>query len=235
MRVESLLGGWGPGHASDFTPDGAAVASLLGAAEALEAEYAAYVKALPMAWTPLTVRYMTEADPTIMAGIPYAGRVDAYVDMFVCYYLNWARAARLYVHNIALRCRAWLAGPDADHAALPEWAAARVVCRALIADIVASVPYVFGWAHTRHAPGSQPPSLSGLFCMWPVFAAASSDFATEPQRVFLKRTLRYVSEEMGIGQAAILAGVCFFLLLFLLPILLVLTALSVFGHCWWWR
>ncbi|KKY32028.1 putative negative acting factor [Diaporthe ampelina] len=208
VHVERLLGGWGLGHAPlQHAPPREAVEALLREADALEADYAAHVSGLPIAWKGMTVRCMTRADPAIMGGIAYVGRVDAYIDMFICYILNWARAARLYVRNTALRCRAWLLGPEGDYRAGPEYAASRALCEALIADIVASVPYVFGAARAgpAHAGRYQPPSLAGVFCMWPVFAAASSDFASETQRTFMKRTLKYISDEMGIGQAAILA------------------------------
>lgn len=215
VGVERVLGGWGLGHAPlPHPPPRETIEALLREADALEADYEAHVSALPIAWKGMTVRCMTRADPAIMGGIAYVGRVDAYIDMFICYILNWARAARLYVRNTAMRCRAWLLGPEGDYREGPEYEATRVLCEALIADIVASVPYVFGAArassgYNEGAGGGryQPPSLAGVFCMWPVFAAASSDYATETQRTFMKRTLKYISEEMGIGQAAILAGV----------------------------
>lgn len=215
VAVERLLGGWGLGHAPlPHPPPRESIEALLREADALEVDYAAHVSNLPIAWKGMTVRCMTRADPAIMGGIAYVGRVDAYIDMFICYILNWARAARLYVRNTAMRCRAWLLGPEGDYREGPEYEATRELCEALIADIVASVPYVFGAArassgYTEGSGGGryQPPSLAGVFCMWPVFAAASSDYATETQRTFMKRTLKYISEEMGIGQAAILAGV----------------------------
>lgn len=216
VGVERLLGGWGLGHAPlPHPPPRETIEALLREADALEADYAAHVSALPIAWKGMTVRCMTRADPAIMGGIAYVGRVDAYIDMFICYILNWARAARLYVRNTAMRCRAWLLGPEGDYREGPEYEATRVLGEALIADIVASVPYVFGAARASsgYSEGQgaggryQPPSLAGVFCMWPVFASASSDWATETQRTFMKRTLKYISEEMGIGQAAILAGV----------------------------
>lgn len=216
VGVERLLGGWGLGHAPlPHPPPRETIEALLREADALEADYAAHVSALPIAWKGMTVRCMTRADPAIMGGIAYVGRVDAYIDMFICYILNWARAARLYVRNTAMRCRAWLLGPEGDYREGPEYEATRALGEALIADIVASVPYVFGAARASsgYSEGAgaggryQPPSLAGVFCMWPVFASASSDWATETQRTFMKRTLKYISEEMGIGQAAILAGV----------------------------
>lgn len=184
------------------------------AADELEADYDAHIRSLPLTWKAMTLRYMDASDPTIMRGIAYEGRVDAYVDMFICYILNWARAARLYIRYCALRCHAWLLGPERDYRDTPEYVAAAELGATLIGDTVASVPYVFGavrlgqpQAQLQTGPQYQPPSLAGVFCMWPVFAASSSDFATETERVFLKKTLKFISEEIGIGQAAILAGV----------------------------
>ncbi|KAK7749550.1 hypothetical protein SLS53_000126 [Cytospora paraplurivora] len=211
VAVEALLGGWGPGQPTRAEPSREEVESVLRGADVLEADYVEHMRSLPIAWKAMTVRYMTHADGTIMSGIPYVGRVDAYIDMFICYILNWARAARLYIRNAALRCCAWLVGPRGDYRDTAEYAAAHILCTDLIGDIVSSVPYVFGAARlgqnpTGVAPGAnyQPPSLAGVFVMWPVFAAASSDFASEEQRTFLKRTLQYISEDIGIGQAAIL-------------------------------
>lgn len=194
------------------------------AADDLEADYDAHIRSLPLMWKAMTLRYMSASDPTIMHGISYEGRVDAYVDMFICYILNWARAARLYIRYCSLRCHAWLLGPEQDYRESPEYARATELGSVLIEDTVASVPYVFGaarpgqpQAQLQHGQEYQPPSLAGVFCMWPVFAAASSDFATETQRVFLKKTLKFISEEIGIGQAAILAGVSHHCTVFILP------------------
>ncbi|KAL1852437.1 hypothetical protein Daus18300_012196 [Diaporthe australafricana] len=214
VAVERLLGGWGLGHMPlTHPPPRESVEKLLREADALEADYAVHIAALPITWKGMTVRCMTRDDPAIMGGIAYVGRIDAYIDMFICYILNWARAARLYVQNTAMRCRAWLLGPEGDYRDGPEYEASKALSGDIIADIVASVPYVFGAARASsgytEGAGSgryQPPSLAGVFCMWPVFAAASSDYATDTQRTFMKRTLKYISEEMGIGQAAILAG-----------------------------
>lgn len=225
MAVERILGGWSPTHRSTgATPTAPQVEALLHTADALEADYDAHIRSLPLTWKAMTLRYMAASDPTIMRGIAYEGRVDAYVDMFICYILNWARAARLYVRYCALRCHAWLLGPERDYRDTVEYARAAELGATLIEDTVASVPYVFGAVRLGQSSSSfsssssptsqvqmgsqyQPPSLAGVFCMWPVFAASSSDFATETQRVFLKKTLKFIAEEIGIGQAAILAGV----------------------------
>lgn len=212
VALERYLGGWSPSHASGDKPTREKIEALRNDAEALEAEYAAHISSLPLIWKAMTLRYMTASDPPIMGGVRYEGRVDAYADMFICFLVNWSRAARLYIRYCSLRCHAWLLGPENDWRDTPEYASATALCKGFIEDIIASVPYVFGATravhHTIPAIRYQPPSLAGVFCMWPVFAAASSDFTTDSQRIFLRKTLKYISEEMGIGQAAILAGVC---------------------------
>lgn len=210
--MERYLGGWSPSHPSGATPTPDKIQALMHDADVLEAEYDAHISSLSLAWKAMTLRYMTASDPPIMGGVRYEGRVDAYADMFICFLLNWSRAARLYIRYCSLRCQAWLLGPEKDWRDTPEYTFAAALCIDLIGDIIASVPYVFGATRVAQNPipgvRYQPPSLAGVFCMWPVFAAASSDFTTDSQRVFLKRTLKYITEEMGIGQAAILAGVC---------------------------
>lgn len=211
VKVESLLGGWGPTHPSTTTPTRELIEDLLHAADVLEVDYDAHIRSLPLTWKAMIMRYVTPSDRPILSDIPFVGRVDAYADQFIAYILNWARAARLYMRYTSLRCHAWLLGPERDYRTTPEYAAAAALCQSIIEDIVSSVPYVFGAATISASQASgqahQPPSLAGVFCMWPVFASATSDFATDTQRVFMKRTLKYISEEIGIGQAAILAEV----------------------------
>lgn len=217
--VERLLGGWSPALPSNTAPTRAKVEALMHAADTLEADYDAHINSLPLTWKAMTLRYMDASDPTIMGGIAYVGRVDAYVDMFICYILNWARAARLYGRYCSLRCQAWLLGPEHDYRDTPEYTYAAALGARLIEDTVASVPYVFGATRMGQTAeqARQPPSLAGVFCMWPVFAASSSDFASDAQRLFLKKTLKFISEEIGIGQASILAGVGHYLFLMSLP------------------
>jgi hypothetical protein len=62
-------------------------------------------------------------------------------------------------------------------------------------------------ARANFACGTNDPTvkpLTGIFVMWPLFAAAASDFATPSQRIFLRGRLKHVAEIMGINQALIL-------------------------------
>jgi len=99
----------------------------------------------------------------------------------------------------------------------PEYTTASRVCRQLVEDVVASVPYCFGWNREKDEamadksnfacgvsddPAVKP--LTGIFIMWPLFVAASSDFASPSQRMFLRGRLKNISESMGITQAMIM-------------------------------
>ena len=190
-------------------PTSTAVLTILQQAKALDLEYEEWFDNLPLAYHALSPKWINSKVSSPANALAAAGRLDAYADMFVCFLQNWARIARLYIHSITLRCLAWVSGPDADYRNSAEYRRAQSVCSAMVTDVVASVPYVFGWAkaHDTSTETLQPPSVSGIYAMWFVFVGSSSDFATEPQRVYLKRTLKYIAEEIGIGQAKILAGV----------------------------
>ena len=196
-------------------PTPTAVLTLLQQAGALDLEYEEWFDTLPAAYLPLPPKWINSKVSSPANAFSAAGRIDTYVDMFACFLQNWARTARLYIHSITLRCLAWVSGPDADYRNTAEYRRAQSICSAVVTDIVASVPFVFGWAkpHETSTETLQPASVSGIYAMWFVFVAGSSDFATEAQRVYLKRTLNYIAEEIGIGQAKILAGVRFAIML----------------------
>jgi hypothetical protein len=134
----------------------------------------------------------------------------------MAYKYNIVRSCRLFIYTTILRCVAWL-GKSQDYRLTPEYTTASRICRQLVEDIVASVPYFFGWnsendgamkARANFACGSTDDlavkPLTGIFVMWPLFAAAASDFATPSQRIFLRGRLKHVAEIMGINQALIL-------------------------------
>jgi hypothetical protein len=148
--------------------------------------------------------------------IAYPGRVDTYKELSLAYTYNVAHSSQILIWTTILRCVAWLA-PDADYRITPEHKRAAQICSVLIEDIVASVPYFFGWnaetdpvTATRNDGRGFDHSIKGVpasFLMWPLFAACSSDFAGESQRAFLRGRLTFIAENMGICQAKILLNV----------------------------
>jgi hypothetical protein len=191
------------------------VLNLLRRAEALDQEYLGWIKALPAGWEIKTVAWVDGNIEDLSTSLVHPGRVDAYGELWMAYKYNFVRACRLFIWTTILRCAAWLGIPR-DYRLTPEFTAASRMCRPLIEDIVASVPYFFGWnskndaamnARANFACGTNDPTvkpLTGIFVMWPLYTAATSDFASPSQRIFLRGRLKHIAEIMGINQAHIL-------------------------------
>ncbi|KAK0109827.1 hypothetical protein ONS95_002498 [Cadophora gregata] len=192
------------------------VLKLLQRAEALDKQYIDWIQSLPPAWQINTVAFIDGEVPDLPNSVIHPGRVDAYGEMWMAYKYNIVRGCRLFIYTTILRCVAWL-GDNSDYRLTPEYATATQICRGLIEDIVASVPYFFGWNRGKNpsmadrsnfACGEHDPTrvkpLAGIFSMWPIFAAASSDFASPSQRIFLRGRLKHIADMMGINQALIM-------------------------------
>jgi hypothetical protein len=201
------------------------VLKLLRRAEALDQEYLDWIKALPTGWEIRTVAWVDADVQDLSTSLAHPGRVDAYGELWMAYKYNIVRSCRLFVWTTILRCAAWLGDPQ-DYRLTPEYTTASRICRQLVEDIVSSVPYFFGWnresnasmnARANYACGiNDDPTvkpLVGIFVMWPLFAAAASDFATPSQKIFLRGRLKYVAKFMGINQALILFEVIILYLL----------------------
>ena len=192
------------------------VLKLLRRAEALDKQYIEWIQALPPACQINTVAWIDGEVPDLPNSVIHPGRIDTYGEMWMAYKYNIVRGCRLFIYTTILRCVAWL-GDNGDYRLTPEYATATQICRGLIEDIVASVPYFFGWNRgkdpsmsdrSNFACGEHDPTrvkpLAGIFSMWPIFAAASSDFASPSQRIFLRGRLKYIADMMGINQALIM-------------------------------
>lgn len=196
------------------------VLKLLRRAEALDQDYMDWIKDLPPNWEIKTVSWIDGEVSDLENSLVHPGRVDAYGELWMAYKYNIVRGCRLFIWTVILRCVAWLGDPR-DYRLTPEYAMATRVCQQLVEDIVSSVPYFFGWNRTTNSAMADKSNfacgatdytavrpLAGLFVMWPLFAAASSDFASPSQRIFLRARLKYVAEIMGINQALIMWQVC---------------------------
>lgn len=199
-----------------------AVLSLLHRAQDLEKEYRKWYTSLPPEWKPNAIAWVDWNDLGLSMGADLAqslvhpGRVDAYRELSLAYAYNVARSSQILIWTTILRCVAWLA-PGSDYRITPEHKRAVQICSVLIEDIVASVPYFFGWnaetdpatatSNDRRGIDDSIKGVSGVFLMWPLFAACSSDFASESQRAFLRGRLTFIAENMGICQARILLSV----------------------------
>lgn len=162
---------------------------------------------------------------------PYPGKIDLYTDMWVANFRNIARTSRLLVLTTIIRCTAWLCPPE-DYRITPDYARAMRASEEIITDILASVCNFLDldWQKWKIEDASlnnidglgqpfSPPKfpvgdsalgnrgVAGLFLLWPLISAASSDYCTSSQREWIKGKLRFMGETMGINRATILSRV----------------------------
>ncbi|POS75111.1 hypothetical protein DHEL01_v206499 [Diaporthe helianthi] len=159
----------------------------------------------------------------------YPGRVDAYSDLIVASIWNATRATRIILMSLLIRVAAWICSP-ADFRSTPEYATAVRTCRANIADIISSVPYMLSM-HQRHdlhhqqhqqqqqqqptapAPGGfacgtdeQSKMLGGLMVAWPLSTLRTCDYTSDAQREWAIGRLNFIASELGIKYASSLAA-----------------------------
>lgn len=153
----------------------------------------------------------------------FPGRIDVFQDIWTASIWNMARACRLCLASVIVRCAAWVCSP-VDYRTTPEYATAVRICMETITDILASVPYQLGWhlkrpdvvrraANFANAAGflcgeeEQIKGLAGYFLTWPLAIVNSQDYCTDAQRSWIIGRLRYIGDEMGVKYAHILADV----------------------------
>lgn len=188
------------------------VMALLRRADVLEQKYIEWQKSLPAPWGAKSVVWIDEV-ADLEHSFVHPGNVYTYGDIWKAQTHNTCRCARIYTWSIILCCTAWLRAPQ-DYRISPEYQLGSHRCKHLIADIVASVPYIFGReqfidrsSSLRTNSASDPignhsiKGLSSSEVMWSLFAAWRSDFASDSQRRFLEGRLTYMVEVMGIHQA----------------------------------
>ncbi|RDW57621.1 hypothetical protein BP6252_13703 [Coleophoma cylindrospora] len=185
-------------------------------AELLDQRYIEWFDSLPPNWQPGIVAWIEQVSTKdLPISNYYAGRVYLFTDIWQASQYVLSLSSRLLIQVTTLRCLARLSSPF-DYRITPEYAAAVRISQQLIADLTASLPYFFSsddltnMSHSTSGVASgrdgqsNPKLLSGLLCVWPIFVAAVSDFATESQRAWLRGRLRYIAEDIGLNHAGLL-------------------------------
>ncbi|KAI0190734.1 hypothetical protein EV127DRAFT_79516 [Xylaria flabelliformis] len=184
-------------------------------AQAVDQEVVAWQESLPEDWHLKTVAW----EDSVMNGDcakaeVFPGRVDVYSDVWIGTVCNSARALRLILQSMSVRCAAWVCAP-VDYRTTPEYATAASVCRDAITDIIASVPYFLGWhlrrkevSHIKTNFGTFPcgeedtaKGLAGYLITWPLTCVISQDYATDAQRAWVVGRLRKIGNELGVKYA----------------------------------
>jgi hypothetical protein len=125
-----------------------------------------------------------------------------------------ARATRILLCDIIIRCNRWICDP-ADDTSTKEYSESRRQTREDLANLISSIPYFFSWGGdammvTLCGNSSDPKAFAGASCMWSLLVAGLCDFATPNQRAYVRGRLAAISQGMGIRQANIFARVSVF-------------------------
>ncbi|KAL1865007.1 hypothetical protein Daus18300_007354 [Diaporthe australafricana] len=187
----------------------------------LDLQMANFLLGLPAEYqvTPLYWEEKVLGDGEIRHAPLFPGRVDAYSDLIVASIWNATRATRIILMSLLIRVAAWICSP-ADFRSTPEYATAVRTCKANIADIISSVPYMLSMhqqadAQRPSAPGpsgfacgtdEQSKMLGGLMVAWPLSTIRTCDFTMDRQREWAIGRLNFISSELGVKYASSLAA-----------------------------
>ncbi|KAK4159656.1 hypothetical protein QBC43DRAFT_124266 [Cladorrhinum sp. PSN259] len=135
-------------------PSSTHIRSLLLRAQELDSEMAHWFSTLPEGWKHSTLCYIPSPTSSASSSVDYArmevfpGRVDVYPDIWIASVTNLARTTRLVLQSLIVRCAAWCVSPM-DYRTTVEYGVASRVCGEVIADVLGSVGFHFGW-HLRY-------------------------------------------------------------------------------------
>lgn len=136
----------------------------------------------------------------------WPGRVDTYFDLCVAGIWNIFRAARLLLLNLLVQM---------SHSSEQF----RKEADRIVESMIASIPYhlaenlqAFVNGQAKHSEIPEPGKhLGGLLLMHPLYAAFKSPCLPQDVRSYLRDCLLWIGENMGLGQARLLALVSRFL------------------------
>ncbi|KAK4664452.1 uncharacterized protein QC763_505650 [Podospora pseudopauciseta] len=186
----------------------AAVEEFLARARALDAEAVEWFATLPRSWQIESIPYSSSGNENIFPGV-----VHVYPDMWTAAIFNLARATRMVLMSIIVRCAAFLVRPG-DYRTTAEYAFAARTASSVVSEVIASVPYHLGHLPPRKDKRGNPienslngRGLGGYFLTWPLACVVTHDHVTDAQREYVRGRLRYIGDEHGIKYARVLFGV----------------------------
>lgn len=139
----------------------------------------------------------------------WPGKVDTYFDLYISAVWNLYRTSRLFLVDLILKLSNALndsRSPDMENE----------VAASLIDGMLSSIPFhltedLHSFSREVHNSTSIKNSgraVGGLLLMHSISVTSHLDIVNHPTQKYLKRCLEWIAENMGIGQASILAQVC---------------------------
>lgn len=139
----------------------------------------------------------------------FPGKVDTYLDIYTSAVWNVYRASRLLLLDLIVKLSTKIndgRSPDTEDE----------VAASLISEMISSIPFhlvedlhVFSREiHTSTTIKNPGRAVGGLLLMHSISITSHLDIVDSSTQQYLKKSLRWIAENMGIGQASILARVC---------------------------
>jgi hypothetical protein len=159
-----------------------------------------FIDRLPSSWRFKTVASAGDIPETdLLNTSAYPGCILSYRGLMEASALVGDYSSQLFLSGLAISCAAWLSHL-ADYKITPEYTAVSKFLSEIIGDIAASIHFFFGWEleivpmkleSARLSCGNTLWSqrVAGLFAIFPICTAATSDFVSKSQRIWLLRTL----------------------------------------------
>ncbi|KAK4195245.1 putative transcriptional regulatory protein [Triangularia verruculosa] len=199
---------------------------LLQKVQALDREIVSWQASVPEQFCFQTLCWVCEDDTDLTRHGDYGqvevfpGRIDVYPDFVTASAWNISRVCRLLLAALSIRLTAYNCSPI-DYRTTPGFQASSKICKETIPEILASVPYHFGWHMKRRNEVNTKSDISGFACgdegalkalpalllIWPLTCVKNHDITTEEQRVWAKGRLRVITDNVGLKYARIVNDV----------------------------
>jgi hypothetical protein len=145
----------------------------------------------------------------------FSDHYHVYPNLWISTVWNHYRSVRILVNELILGqlCHLYLNNPESpllwNDACFFESQvlASNTILLQLCHDICASVPYFLGFDPDadKRMPRPIPKAVSGNLLLWPLYSAAVTDLVSDIMRDWVAGRLRWISDVIGIRQAAPLA------------------------------
>lgn len=177
-------------------------------AEELDLYFTSWSESQPNTWLPSRIGFF-ESIQAAKSAVPVCpGPVDAYFDLYVAAVWNTYRKTHLMILDIVVTCEQRLG--ERLPAQEQRTAGYASQAEALAEGIAASIPFhltsnLAGHMHASPMEIGRP--IGGLLLLHPLNVLVNSTSISQEMRDYAGRCLKWIGENMGIGQASVLAKV----------------------------
>jgi hypothetical protein len=141
----------------------------------------------------------------------HSGRVDTYSSISNSFIWNIYRGARILLYETLADCVKRCSHLGYLDAGARKWAddmciRYEVIIRALLTDIVASIPFALGRIdpNGQRVGGQERKAMAGMFLLWPLGIVKRSPCASDEQLERAGTALQHIGTEMGVRRAVTL-------------------------------